>query len=130
MASLSIARHSPQISVPEFAPSELTTASFMLSQAAQPVVGSPDSGSTGVIALARSNSPVFSVTSWNEVRQSPQTWFQQHFGSQEYTTSALWQCGQRTMSFRVRPATLGLYLRHPLAPLTWANVLRNYPLSD
>ena len=78
-----MARQSPQMSVAEFAPSELTTASFMLSQAAQPVVGSPDSGSTGVMALARSNSPVFWVMSWNDVRQSPQTWFQQHLGSQE-----------------------------------------------
>lgn len=117
MASLSMARQSLQISVAEFAPSELTTASFMLSQAAQPVVGSPDSGSTGVIALLWSNSPVFSVTSWNDVRQSPQTWFQQHLGSQEYTTSALWQCGQRTISFRVRPATGGLYLRRPRGPV-------------
>ncbi len=89
------------MSVPEFTPSELTTASLMLSQAAQPVVGSPDSGSTGVMALARSNSPVFSVMSWKDVRQSPQTWFQQHLGSQEYTTSALWQCGQRTTSLSV-----------------------------
>ena len=89
MANLSMARQSPQISVPEFTPSELTTASFMLSQAAHPVVGSPDSGSTGAIAVARSNSPVFWVTSWNDVRHSPQTWFQQHLGSQEYTTSAL-----------------------------------------
>src|SRR5574341_2482288 len=96
-----MARQSPQMSVPEFAPSERTTASFMLSQAAQPVVGSPDAGSTGAMMLARSNSPVFSVMSWNDVRQSPQTWFQQHLGSQEYTTSALRQCGQRTMSLRV-----------------------------
>src|ERR1700675_2114711 len=111
MASLSSARQSPQMRVPEFTASERMTASFMLSQAAQPVVGSPDSRSNGEMAVARSNSPVFSVTSWNDVRQSPQTWFQQHLGSQEYTTSALWQCGQRTMSFRVRPATVGLYLR-------------------
>ena len=83
IASFSTARQSPQISVPEFTPSERTTASFMLSQAAQPVVGSPDSGSTGVIALLWSNSPVFSVTNWNDVRQSPQTWFHQHLGSQE-----------------------------------------------
>ena len=104
------------MSVAEFAPSERTTANFMLSQAAQPVVGSPDSGSTGVIGVERSNSPVFWVMSWNDVRQSPQTWFQQHLGSQEYTTSALWQCGQRTMSFKVRPATLGLYLRRSFSP--------------
>ena len=83
MASLSMARQSPQISVPVFTPSERTIASFMLSQAAQPVVGSPESGSTGEMAVVRSNSPVFSVTNWNDVRQSPQTWFQQHLGSQE-----------------------------------------------
>ena len=78
-----MARQSPQISVAELTPSERTTASFMLSQAAQPVVGSPDSGSTAAMAVARSNLPVFSVTNWNDVRQSPQTWFQQHLGSQE-----------------------------------------------
>jgi hypothetical protein len=81
IANRNTARQLPQIS--RAGGPELTSAKLRLSQAAQPVVGSPDAGSTGVIAASRSKRPVLWVTIWKEVRHSAQTWLKQHFGSQE-----------------------------------------------
>src|SRR5947209_1909228 len=81
MASSSTARQLPQIRMG--GGPALVSASLRLSQAAQPVVGSPEGGSTGVISASRSKRPVLWVTIWNDVRQSAQTWLKQHLGSQE-----------------------------------------------
>src|SRR6185437_9118502 len=64
-------------------PPALRTASRRLSQLAQPVVGSPDWGSSALIAVSGSKRPVFWVFSSKVLRQSAQTWLKQHLGSQE-----------------------------------------------
>ena len=76
------APHAPQRRSVSFS-SEVKTFTRKLSQLAQAVVGSAEPGSEMASGLFPAKRPVRSVLISKVLRQSAQTWLNQHFGSQE-----------------------------------------------